>query len=666
MKKIKLSLLFVISTLAVSSCGINLSPKKDEQPPEEPFNFERTHYEYLDTQAEYEVEGAPWINTNVSSYIDRIDQPSIKDDFYAHVNYEDMTSGGQSLFDSSAQIASANLANIFNGSANYTDKNVVSYLMNNISLTTDYDVINYIKNIDCEEFLSTKEALTLPSSPLRFINRDKHYLYFDYGVDVNLPLLSMYAYYSTYDSDYDYYKYIATELYETLFGILGYSYSTTKVEFVIQIIGSFYFSAYQYSESYGATETTVGELDNEIIKAALYDYGFDDDFSFTYLNSAGVYLNDLMEHSYFEEIIKTNLLFDYRFLIGAESYNQISQTLKNLYFFENDFVINGLDETTIKKNFIKALIPVVINKGYIDCYKDDELKANIANTIAEVIVGYKDLVTNSKWMNTACKSVFKKKLNKVRTSALYSDALAQAAPLNLNTSSISNLIEICNAYSKYITQLELDNVLTNTDSNESYVVNAFYQAYTNSFVILLGLVADPNWYSSQKELLYARVAFVIAHEMSHGFDPNCIVYNENGKEVKMWGDSDARKTYNSRVRKMINFYNKIHYFDDVTIDGDLVKGEAFADLGAMSVVLNMAKKIDNFDYDVFFKEYAKTWLDVYPIQTVEYYLNDTHPLSYIRCNSVVCQFQEFADTYDIRPGDGMYMPKSGRVAVLTD
>ena len=665
MKKIKLSLLFVISTLAVSSCGANPTPKKDD-PPEEPFNFERTHYEYLDEQAEYEVEGSPWINTNVSSYIDRIEQPSIKDDFYAYVNYEDLTNGGQSLFDSSASIAGDNLANIYNGSANYTDKNVVSYLMNNVSLTTDTDVINYIKNINCTDFLSTKEAFTLPSSPFRFLNRDKTYLCFNYGVDVNLPLLAMYAYYGNYYSDYEYYKNLAVELYDTLFGILGYSYSHTQVEITVLVIGSLYYEAYQNTDSYGATETTVGEFDNEIIKTALYDYGFDDDFSFTYLNSTGINLNSLMDNAYFERIIKTNLLFDYRFLIGAEAYNQISQTLVNLYFFENDFVINGLSENAIRKNLVKGLIPVVINKAYIECYKNDELKQNIANTISEVITGYKNLVTDTTWMNTACKSVFKKKLNKVKTTALYSDALDQASPLNLNTSAISNLIEICNAYSKYITQLNLENALDDSTAMDSYVVNAFYQAYTNSFVILLGLVADSDWYSSEKELLYARVAFVIAHEMSHGFDPNCIIYNENGKEVKLWGDTEARKTYNKRVKKMINFYNKIHYFNDVTIDGDLVKGEAFADLGAMSVVLSMAKNIDNFNYDLFFREYAKTWLDIIPPQSIDYYLSDTHPWSYIRANSVVCQFQEFADTYNIQPGDGMYMPASGRVAVLTD
>ena len=665
MKKIKLSLLFVISTLAVSSCGANPTPKKDD-PPEEPFNFERTHYEYLDEQAEYEVEGSPWINTNVSSYIDRIEQPSIKDDFYAYVNYEDLTNGGQSLFDSSASIAGDNLANIYNGSANYTDKNVVSYLMNNVSLTTDTDVINYIKNINCTDFLSTKEAFTLPSSPFRFLNRDKTYLCFNYGVDVNLPLLAMYAYYGNYYSDYEYYKNLAVELYDTLFGILGYSYSHTQVEITVLVIGSLYYEAYQNTDSYGATETTVGEFDNEIIKTALYDYGFDDDFSFTYLNSTGINLNSLMDNAYFERIIKTNLLFDYRFLIGAEAYNQISQTLVNLYFFENDFVINGLSENAIRKNLVKGLIPVVINKAYIECYKNDELKQNIANTISEVITGYKNLVTDTTWMNTACKSVFKKKLNKVKTTALYSDALDQSSPLNLNTSAISNLIEICNAYSKYITQLNLENALDDSTAMDSYVVNAFYQAYTNSFVILLGLVADSDWYSSEKELLYARVAFVIAHEMSHGFDPNCIIYNENGKEVKLWGDTEARKTYNKRVKKMINFYNKIHYFNDVTIDGDLVKGEAFADLGAMSVVLSMAKNIDNFNYDLFFREYAKTWLDIIPPQSIDYYLSDTHPWSYIRANSVVCQFQEFADTYNIQPGDGMYMPASGRVAVLTD
>ena len=667
MKKIKLGLFLTISSLVITSCA-NQSSKKEDNPPKEHFNFNRTHYEYIDEEAEDTVEGAPWINSNISSYVDAIEQPSIKDDFYAHVNYDDLTSGGLSLFDSSAYIARDNLSKLFSEDGpSYTDKSTVSYLMEHVSLTTDDDLINYIRNLNCDYYLNTKEALTLPSSLIKlFLRGDKEYVCFNYGLDISLPLLGIYAFYGFYSEYYVMYKDQTIALYDTLFDILGYSLSDEEVEEAVYFITGIYYSAYQYSGRYGEEDLAVADIVKPSVKNALLDYGFDDSHQLTYLTSTSVYLEQLMDSQYYEMAIKANLLFDYRFLIGAETYNRISRTIINLNIFDYDFTTNGLEENSIRKNLARGIVPVIINLAYIHCYKNDELKENIANTIDEVISGYKDLVNESEWMNAACKRAFKKKLNKVRTFSLYSDILEQAGAFNFDTSSVDYLRDIYNAYAKYTMSLSLSGILDDTNSTDAYIVNAFYQARTNSFVILLGLAADENWYSEEKELLYARVAFVIAHEMSHGFDPNCIVYNEDGQENRNWGDSDARAEYKIRTKKMISFYNKIHYFDDFTMDGDHVKGEAFADLGAMSVVLNMAKKIDGFDYDIFFKEYAKTWLDIVPIQSVDYYLDDTHPLPYIRTNSVVCQFQEFIDTYDIQPGDGMYMPASERIAVLTD
>ena len=261
MKKIKLGLFLTISSLVITSCA-NQPSKKEDNPPIEHFNFNRTHYEYIDEEAEDTVEGAPWINSNISSYVDAIEQPSIKDDFYAHVNYDDLTSGGLSLFDSSAYIARDNLSKLFSEDGpSYTDKSTVSYLMEHVSLTTDDDLINYIVNINCDYYLNTKEALTLPSSPIKlFIQGDKEYVCFNYGLDISLPLLGVYAYYGFYSEYYVMYKDQTIALYDTLFDILGYSLSDEEVEEAVYFITGIYYSAYQYSGRYGEEDLTVADI----------------------------------------------------------------------------------------------------------------------------------------------------------------------------------------------------------------------------------------------------------------------------------------------------------------------------------------------------------------------------------------------------------------------
>jgi len=84
----------------------------------------------------------------------------------------------------------------------------------------------------------------------------------------------------------------------------------------------------------------------------------------------------------------------------------------------------------------------------------------------------------------------------------------------------------------------------------------------------------------------------------------------------------------------------------------------------MKVALMLASKIENFDYDKFFRAYANLWLTSrINLGEVESRASDSHPFNYLRVNVVVSQFDEFVDTYDVKPGDGMYVPEEERIKV---
>ena len=55
------------------------------------------------------------------------------------------------------------------------------------------------------------------------------------------------------------------------------------------------------------------------------------------------------------------------------------------------------------------------------------------------------------------------------------------------------------------------------------------------------------------------------------------------------------------------------------------------------------------------------------LSTYEYEVDcltqDPHPLHFLRTNATLQQFEEFYETYDIQPGDGMYLAPEKRVAV---
>ena len=89
-----------------------------------------------------------------------------------------------------------------------------------------------------------------------------------------------------------------------------------------------------------------------------------------------------------------------------------------------------------------------------------------------------------------------------------------------------------------------------------------------------------------------------------------------------------------------------------------------ADMGGIKCVLLMAEKIDGFDYDKFFRAYARMWQRMDTLQMCEWLAtSDSHPLSYQRINVTLQQFDEFLDTYGIKEGDGMYLAPEDRVLI---
>ena len=98
--------------------------------------------------------------------------------------------------------------------------------------------------------------------------------------------------------------------------------------------------------------------------------------------------------------------------------------------------------------------------------------------------------------------------------------------------------------------------------------------------------------------------------------------------------------------------------------GNTVNTEATADMGGMKVALMLASKVENFNYDKFFRAYAYLWLETpIDISAVDNRAKNEHPFNYLRVNAVVSQFDEFIETYDIKPGDGMYVPEEQRIKV---
>ena len=123
-------------------------------------------------------------------------------------------------------------------------------------------------------------------------------------------------------------------------------------------------------------------------------------------------------------------------------------------------------------------------------------------------------------------------------------------------------------------------------------------------------------------------------------------------------------TFNTKVSKLNTFYNQIALKKDCYVEGANVNKEATADMGGLKVALLLAKKHSNFDYVKFFTAFAESYKNVpLPESQFQARVKDGHPFSYLRVNVTLGQVDEFYETFDIQPGDGMYIPEDKRVSI---
>ena len=195
--------------------------------------------------------------------------------------------------------------------------------------------------------------------------------------------------------------------------------------------------------------------------------------------------------------------------------------------------------------------------------------------------------------------------------------------------------------------------------------NASYDPQCNSINVYAGfLTGDLYREDMTREELMAGVGMVIAHELSHAFDTKGSKYDETGALRYWWTEAD-QQAFDRRVEKLIAYYESPHpWKDGSSYSGTLVQQEAIAGLGAMGCILRIAKKTEGFDYDAFFRAFTKLRrCKMTETAMKNRFRTNPHPMDHLRVNVVAAQFPEFQETYDIRPGDGMYVAPEDRITI---
>lgn len=165
------------------------------------------------------------------------------------------------------------------------------------------------------------------------------------------------------------------------------------------------------------------------------------------------------------------------------------------------------------------------------------------------------------------------------------------------------------------------------------------------------------------ETLYGTLGYHIGHELSHGYDSLGAQRDVTGTGP-LFTEEDS-KYFSEQSMKIADQLSKIETGNGVMLPGNEVVYEAMADLTGMTLVLDLAKQKEDFNYETFFMTTAKFFCDYVPgddNHTQPGVPVDPHPPYYVRVNFTAAHFDKFYEIYpSVTEGTPMYIAPEDRI-----
>ena len=369
--------------------------------------------------------------------------------------------------------------------------------------------------------------------------------------------------------------------------------------------------------------------------------------------------------------MESNLAYLKKYLIVTCVMKMGPNLNKDAYELFNDYKksLYGMSEVASDEDF--ALSTVVISlgtpfyKSYLQKYHATKTKERVKKLIKQIIDEYRLMLSEEDWLSESTKKYAIEKLDNINIGAVYPPVWDDFSGLDIKGLSYLDAIQKISDYKWQIALAKIGRTCSHTEWRDLYLTtNAFYDPLYNSIKINYGIVDGDFYYDGiSDEELYAGLGTIIGHEISHAFDTSGALFDKNGDYVNWWTEEDY-ETFEQKTDELIKYLSSITVWLNGYVNGKMVCGETIADIAGMKVILRMAEKLPDFNYEEFFTAYAKSWRSIMSEESEQYYFaTDTHLLDYLRTNIVVQQFEEFYETYDVKKGDTMYLSPKKRINI---
>ncbi len=318
--------------------------------------------------------------------------------------------------------------------------------------------------------------------------------------------------------------------------------------------------------------------------------------------------------------------------------------------------------------YTNNFLSMVIGKLYVENYVSPEIKNEIQGIIDEVVGVYRNRLSKIDWLSEDAREKAIEKLDALKFMVAYPDDWTPYDRSDLileeTNTILDDVIKIYEYETENLRQRAAKPVNKDLWQMPPQMVNAAYSPQGNVIAIMSGILLG-DFYDKNNSLEenMGAIGTVIAHEITHAFDPMGSQFDKDGN-LSSWWTAEDQAAFDVRAAKVSKYFGGIEVLPGNYANGKSTLGETVADLGAVSCILEIVKEKEGFDYDAFFESYSKSCKKQKLKSLVEEDLQtNPHLPGYLRINGIIQQFPEFYDAIGVQEGDGMYLPLEERLSI---
>jgi len=325
--------------------------------------------------------------------------------------------------------------------------------------------------------------------------------------------------------------------------------------------------------------------------------------------------------------------------------------------------------------FVSGSAGELVGKRYVEKHFPPQAKARMVELVDNLKAAYRESIESLQWMGEETRKRALDKLASFTTKIGYPDKWRDYSALEVSSDDLVGNVLAARRFAANYDRAKLGQPL---DRGEWHMfpqtVNAYYNPPMNEIVFPAAILQPPFFNMEADDAVnYGAIGGVIGHEIGHGFDDQGSKFDGKGYLNNWWTDSD-RENFEHLTGKLVAQYDAFEPLDGEHINGELTLGENIGDLSGLDIAYKAYKMslhgkeaavIDGFTGEQrLFMGWAQVWRGKIRDEALSAQIKtDPHSPTKYRVLGVLPNISAFYTAFDVKEGDGMYLPEEERVVI---